>query len=313
MGEWSTEDIERLKKLYADKKPVCEISEILGRSEAAIRNKAYKLNITNRNEYSNEEIEFLINNYKSFNLKEIAHKLNRPKANVCRKAKQLGLERNNSKKNPKDIKKKEIHTAEEISQMHSLAMREHWRTHEHPKGMLGKKQTEKCRQASSERAKKFWENITEEQRDQIVSKQIATRIKHNTLNPMLNCSNPYSRTKSGRRSDLGNIFFRSSWEANIARYFNYLNIKWEFEPKTFYFDGIKRGCISYLPDFYLPETNEWVEVKGWMDQKSRTKLKRFAKYFPDEKLILIDKKEYARIEKQYGYLIKNWENSKSNI
>ena len=49
-------------------------------------------------------------------------------------------------------------------------------------------------------------------------------IKNNTLNPMKNQSNPYSRTKSGKRKDLNNTYFRSSWEANIARFYNYLKM-----------------------------------------------------------------------------------------
>ena len=35
-------------------------------------------------------------------------------------------------------------------------------------------------------------------------------------------SNNYSRSKSGRRDDLGGLFVRSSWEANYARYLNFL-------------------------------------------------------------------------------------------
>jgi len=307
MGVWSAEEIQRLKALYEECRNVEEISKELGRTPGAIRNKAYRLNITNPNEYTQEEIDYLIANYHSYNLVEVAAKLNRPKANVCRKARELGIERNQSKKNPKDKKQKIVHTAEELSAMHSEAMKKHWATHEHPRGMLGKKQSEKCRKASRERQIKFWSEITDKERASWAEKQVATRIKNNTLNPNLNSSNPYSRTRSGRRPDLGNIFFRSAWEANIARYFNYLNIEWQFEPKTFYFEGIKRGCVSYLPDFYLPQTNEWVEVKGWMDDKSKTKLKRFSKYYPQEKLILIDRKKYTEIEKQYKHRISGWE------
>lgn len=115
--------------------------------------------------------------------------------------------------------------------------------------------------------------------------------------------------QSGKRADLGNIFFRSKWEANIARYFNFVGTKWEYEPKEFFFDGIRKGCVSYKPDFYLPEEDRWVEVKGYMDQKSKTKLKRFAKYYPEEaaKLEIIDKKKYKEFEK-YSSLIPGWEN-----
>lgn len=92
--------------------------------------------------------------------------------------------------------------------------------------------------------------------------------------------NAYQLTKTGYRPDI-DITARSGWEANVARVFEVHGIPWEFEPKTFSFP-IKRGTKAYLPDFYLPETKEWIEVKGWFDKKSQTKLKRFKKYYPED-------------------------------
>jgi hypothetical protein len=39
---------------------------------------------------------------------------------------------------------------------------------------------------------------------------------------------------------------------------------------------------SYLPDIYLSKTDEWVEVKGYLDAAGRSKLRRFKKYYPEE-------------------------------
>ena len=114
------------------------------------------------------------------------------------------------------------------------------------------------------------------------------------------------RCKGGKRKDLGNTYFRSAWEANYARYLNFAKIKWEYEPKTFWFDGIKRGSRSYTPDFYLPEEDRYVEIKGWMDKKSRTKLKRMAKYYPDVDIELIDSTRYRAIAK-WKKVIPGWE------
>ncbi len=123
------------------------------------------------------------------------------------------------------------------------------------------------------------------------------------------------RAKGGRREDIG-IYVRSSWEANYARYLNWLLKnrqiqKWEYEPDTFRFDAIKRGCRSYMPDFKVTELNGDIvyhEVKGYMDQRSRTALKRMGKYYPNVKVIVIDGAAYKRLEKQCaGGLVKNWE------
>jgi hypothetical protein len=92
--------------------------------------------------------------------------------------------------------------------------------------------------------------------------------------------NAYKHTKSGHREDLG-IVFRSNWEANMARIYNAYEIEFEFEPRIFSFP-IKRGTKAYTPDFYLPKYDQWLEVKGYLDDKSKIKIKRFKRYYPEE-------------------------------
>lgn len=108
-------------------------------------------------------------------------------------------------------------------------------------------------------------------------------------------------------------YFRSAAEANYGRYLQWLKesgkiLEWEHEPKTFWFDGIKRGTVSYKPDFCVTYKNgqtEWFEVKGFMDKKSVTKLARFKKYFPNEKLTVIGPEWFKKTKLKL--LIKDWE------
>ena len=76
----------------------------------------------------------------------------------------------------------------------------------------------------------------------------------------------------------------------MARILNFLGIKWEYESKRFYFKESIDGVASYQPDFYLSEFDKWIEVKGWMDEKSKTRLRLFEEQYPEEyaKLLLID-------------------------
>lgn len=115
--------------------------------------------------------------------------------------------------------------------------------------------------------------------------------------------------KVGKREDLGNLFFRSSWEANFARLMNYAGIEWQYEPRTFNFDDIQRGTTSYTPDFYLPKFDKWIEIKGWMDKKSKLKIDRFRKRYPDEssKLVIITAAEYKFFDKIFKTKIDGWE------
>ena len=91
------------------------------------------------------------------------------------------------------------------------------------------------------------------------------------------------------------IYFRSSWEYYYSIFLEKLKLEkkiidWKHEPKTFWFEGIKRGVRSYLPDFcvtHLDGSEEWAEVKGFFDCKSRTKMKRMAKYHPNVKIRLV--------------------------
>lgn len=120
----------------------------------------------------------------------------------------------------------------------------------------------------------------------------------------------------GRRPDLDNRYFRSRWEANYARYLNWLVSqekihRWEYEVDEFEFP-IKRGQRFYIPDFkvWLTETTfEYHEVKGWMDPKSKAKMNRMAKYHPTVKVLVIGKKEYNAVRRWSG-IIPNWESER---
>lgn len=126
-----------------------------------------------------------------------------------------------------------------------------------------------------------------------------------------------SRGKGGRRGDLGGLYVRSRWEANYARYLNWLQrrgeiAKWEYEPQTFVFEKIKRGSRSYTPDFRVTGKDgciEYHEIKGYMDARSATKIKRFAKYFPKEQLVVIDAAAYRAISLAVSRLLIMWESA----
>ena len=44
-----------------------------------------------------------------------------------------------------------------------------------------------------------------------------------------------------------------------------------------------------------------------MDNNSKVKLNRFERYYPEEKLTLVDSKAYRVIEKKYKERLKHWE------
>lgn len=142
-------------------------------------------------------------------------------------------------------------------------------------------------------------------------------------------------SKIGKRPDCDNLFFRSAWEANVFRLLR-LNpsvqlIEYEPTDFTFWQFGIKKGTVSYTPDFKVTYKNgnyEWIEIKGgWLKAVDKTKLRRFKKFYPEEwahlvavtpgmksKTALFFMNEcvpikwiYPEINKQYKNEIPNWE------
>lgn len=147
------------------------------------------------------------------------------------------------------------------------------------------------------------------------------------------------QSRVGRRSDL-DTFVRSSWEANMLRYFKskyspYEKVK--YEPTLFSFTDYvppKGQALSYLPDFQVTDKKTkkkyWVEVKGnWLRPHDKTKLRRFKKFYPKEferLLVVVSSKntktakfflelglpeenliEYTSLNRQYKDVIPNWE------
>lgn len=129
---------------------------------------------------------------------------------------------------------------------------------------------------------------------------------------MLYANSAYPNIKRGYYDINGTtIFFRSKWEANYALYLDFLTDhkkikKWEYEPDTFIFEAIQFGTRSYTPDFKVfdfKDEFEYHEVKGYMDSKSKTKLKRMDKYYPNIKLKLVAGDEYNIIFRQLKGII----------
>ena len=306
---WTKEELKYLQK-NVFKKSHEEMAKEINRSKSAIRNKCYELGLVNTdNLWTEEEVKILKEFYEKagstapLNLIKLSEILHREKSNVCRKAKQLGL--------PTSLNRK---MTEEAKENYSKASKEKILKNGHPRGMLGKKHSAGFKKDRSERLKKEWADpnsvfnseIHKQRCSDLMTKKVATDVR---------MRRGYSRGNQGKRSDLNNTYFRSTWEANYARYLNFLKskgqiYKWEYEPDTFWFKKIKRGIRSYLPDFKIWEnqnsTPYYVEVKGWMDDKSKTKLKRMAKYYPEIKVIVFGEKEYKELKK-IKEIIPNWE------
>lgn len=81
-----------------------------------------------------------------------------------------------------------------------------------------------------------------------------------------------SRSAARIRWSIDNLYLRSGYEVLFVLGLKRFDIPFVYEPKTF---TLKNG-MRYRPDFYLPDIDTWVEVKGFMKGKDQEKLEAFA-------------------------------------
>lgn len=320
-GHWRTEDVAALRDGYARGLHPKDLVPILGRSRAAIRNRAYKLGITTRDDnWADSELAVLRDAYSAatfrgdVGLAALAESLGRSKVSISRKASSLGLANSRRPVRRKaKVDRRKFKSAADRSAAASLRMKARHLENVHP--MAGKTHTPEAREKISRKSRASWAAAPEARKIQQGDRLMAAKIaKYGSITP----PRPSASWKAGWREIGGERrFYRSRWEANYARYLQWLVnrgeiLDWKYEPETFWFEKIKRGVRSYLPDFRVWEndgTSKLHEVKGWMDARSKTTLKRMAKYHPAEKIIVIRERDYNAIARTVSGLIEGWETS----
>lgn len=135
--------------------------------------------------------------------------------------------------------------------------------------------------------------------------------------PGFDPARPYAHIRQGWREIGGaRIYCRSRHEANYARYLEFLKgqgqvVSWQHEPKTFQFKR-RNGTTTYKPDFLVTWSDgrqEWIEVKGYLDKKSKTKIERFKKEYGESEppLRIVWSRDVKSLGQSLAGLIEGWE------
>lgn len=277
-----------------------------------------------RQSYTEEENERITGFYKAnegrgIDLDEVAKLIGRSRWSVAMQASRLGLcdrhrEKTDAAKKKMSIAQVKAAKSPESFKRRSDATKKGQAAHGHPRGFLGKKRTH-------EELAKMQAGATAAHNDKL--HRVNSPLYRQRLSDLASMAaslrsgeNQYSRVKSGWVEVGGRRFFaRSKWEANYGRYLQFLKehhqiSEWEHEPETFWFERIKRGVRSYLPDFRVTQSGGYVEyheVKGWMDARSKTKIKRMKKYYPNVLLIIRDAPWFKANSKQLKQAIPEWQ------
>ena len=318
MVAWNEERVSRLIEMSATYR-YNEIAAALGVGEGAVRNKLWRLGVRKKAmKWTAEEERQLRQAYEvefseDLDLSALATRLGRTVDAVHLRASRLGISDIGRKKTRKPKLKTPKFKSEQERRAHiGKCTKLRFELNGHPRGMKGKRHTAEVKAVIAEKSKRFADTESAEERAKRVFKANQTKARNGTLHP----SRQGATWKAGWR-DIGGVrkYYRSKWEANYAHYLEWLKglgeiQEWKHEPKTFWFEGIKRGANSYLPDFWVLENNgaeSYHEVKGWMDERSKTKIRRMAKYHPGVKLIVIDTNAYAAFKKAVQTLVPGWE------
>lgn len=247
--------------------------------------------------------DYYENSGNDFDLDILSQMLGRPRTSVARIARRLKLTDQSRYTSRMQKKNKEGH-------------QDQWSRHPHPRGFLGGKHSTEALARISKKSRQYWMTAKTFEIGSMSPEAREARSRRMALHQATRpASTNYSSRKHGFRPDI-NLYVRSSWEANYARYLNLLQQmkvieNWQYEPEVFWFNDIRRGVTSYKPDFRIiyknDPTPEYVEVKGWVTPKDRTKWARMKKYYPTVKLVVVGERSYRRLKEKWSSTIPKWE------
>lgn len=92
------------------------------------------------------------------------------------------------------------------------------------------------------------------------------------------------------------VLFRSTWEVTFAQWCDDHKLVWRYEPRRF--DIL--GATTYTPDFYLPQLDLWVEIKGYRSPEFLSKFRWMAELYPNVRIVIVDGTGLRNIDKVIG-------------
>lgn len=93
---------------------------------------------------------------------------------------------------------------------------------------------------------------------------------------------PHGKVINFIRRDGRPIKLKSRWEHAVAAFLDGQEIPFEYEPKRF-----RLLDRTYVPDFFLPDSGVYWEVKGWMHERHAETIRQFREMQSSTPLIVI--------------------------
>ncbi len=98
--------------------------------------------------------------------------------------------------------------------------------------------------------------------------------------------------------------FANDAELECAKILDYYRVPWDYEPRTFVLESDEEGNVveAFVPDFYLPEQNLYLEVtvmKQSLVTRKNRKLRKLRELYPDIRIKLFYKRDIERLAQRY--------------
>lgn len=110
------------------------------------------------------------------------------------------------------------------------------------------------------------------------------------------------------KTETNTINFAHPSEKECSKIFDFYQIKWEYEPRTFPIEWDKKSNViqSFTPDFYLPEMNLYIELTTLNQRlvtKKNRKVRRLRELYPDVNVKIFYQKDLKNLLFKYGMKI----------
>jgi hypothetical protein len=120
------------------------------------------------------------------------------------------------------------------------------------------------------------------------------------------CSSPGGKFRNLKfyksKNILGQEFLiQGTWELKVSEFLNRNNILWTRGRRIPYV--LKNITKHYIPDFYLPDSNKYIEVKGWFQEKDQIKMAAVLAQNSID-LTMIFEKDMKNLESFFANLLK---------
>ncbi len=153
--------------------------------------------------------------------------------------------------------------------------------------------TVKNKERLSKQSRLNWENLDTRKKMLTRNQEESSRKNKITRHANLLSGKTKFKQTHGKRILVGSNWMRSTYESRFAILLNQLNICWVYEPKWFDIGDSK----AYLPDFFIPSLDLYVEIKGWWRDDAKEKFDAFVRLNPNINYALIMRSELESLEK----------------